>query len=137
MDELTRALRGLESICTYCERITHAVHRFGSKDVFLVDYAYQATCAFSLQQIGEIVKTNESWLRSKSPEFYWKGYTRFRDFVAHNYQNIDYDLLWAAVQNDVSPIWDEALSLIERFANEDREIGTETDNKPRDGSLKK
>ena len=102
-----------------------------------MDYAYQATCAFSLQQIGEIVKTNESWLRSKSPEFYWKGYTRFRDFVAHNYQNIDYDLLWAAVQNDVSPIWDEALSLIERFANEDREIGTETDNKPRDGSLKK
>ncbi len=122
MDEETRALRGLESICTYCERITHAVHRFGSKDVFLVDYAYQATCAFSLQQIGEIVKTNESWLRSKSPDFYWKGYTRFRDFVAHNYQNVDYDLLWAAVQNDVSPIWDEALNLIERFADQSPEI---------------
>ncbi len=64
MDEEVRALRGLKSICNYCEEISFAIRRFGSKDSFLTDYAYQATCAFSLQQIGEIVKTNYSWLRT-------------------------------------------------------------------------
>lgn len=115
MDEVKRGLKGLNSICAYCEEISYAIRRFGSKDSFLNDFAYQATCAFSMQQIGEIVKTNYSWLRSESPDFPWKGYIRFRDFAAHNYENVDYDVLWDAICNDVSPIWSEATQILERY----------------------
>lgn len=113
MDEETRALKGLKSICTYCEQISYAVRRFGSKDAFLTDFAYQATCAFSLQQIGELVKVNYSWLRSEDPHFPWSDYIRFRDFAAHNYENVDYDILWMSVSNDVAPIWNEAVRILE------------------------
>ena len=115
MDETARALKGLRSVCTYCEEISRAMRRFGPKDSFLTDYAYQATCAFSLQQIGEIVKTNYSWLRTESPDFPWSQYARFRDFSAHDYENVDYDLLWAGVCDDVVPIWNEALHILESY----------------------
>lgn len=113
MDETDRALDGLRSICRYCREVSFAVHRFGDKEVFLSDYAYQATCAFSIQQIGEIVKSNYGWLRSESPGFNWRGFARFRDFAAHNYHNVDYDALWEAVINDVPLIWNEAVRILD------------------------
>lgn len=81
--------------------------------MFLADFAYQTTCAFSLQQIGELVKVNYSWLRSENPDFPWSDYIRFRDFAAHNYENVDYDILWMSVSNDVAPIWNEAVRILE------------------------
>lgn len=113
MDETSRALNGLKTICAYCEQISYAVHRFGPKDAFLTDFAYQATCAFSLQQIGEVVKVSYSWLKAESPDFPWSEYIRFRDFSAHDYAKVDYELLWNGVCNDVSPIWNEALRILE------------------------
>ncbi len=118
MDEEMRALKGLRSICMYCEEISRAMRRFGSKDSFLTDYAYQATCAFSLQQIGEIVKTNYSWLRTEAPNFPWSQYIRFRDFAAHNYENVDYEVLWAGVCDDVTPIWSKAQDILESYEDE-------------------
>lgn len=120
MDERTRAVKGLDSICKYCEEISYAVRRFGPKDAFLTDYAYQATCAFSLQQIGEIVKTNHSWLRTVDPDFPWSGYIRFRDFSAHDYHNVDFDILWTIICDDVTPIWNEAVMILERYRAEER-----------------
>lgn len=118
MDEYTRALNGLNSICTYCEEIANATHRFGSKESFLTDYAYQATCAFSLQQIGKIVKINYSWLKTEEPKFPWHQYIRFRKFIVRNCEHMDYDVLWAGVCDDVMPIWDMALHILESHYDE-------------------
>ena len=115
MDERTRAIRGLKTICRYCEEISYTMHRFGPKETFMTDFAYQATCAFSIQQIGEIVKTNYPWLKTEDPDFPWSAYIRFRDFAAHNYENVDFDLLWAGICNDVSPIWNKALAILRHY----------------------
>lgn len=69
------------------------MHRFGSKDSFLTDFAYQATCTSSLQQIGEVVKVNRSWLKAENPDFPWSEYMRFRDFSAHDYIKSKF-LMW-------------------------------------------
>lgn len=117
MDDLRNALTGLQNICSYCEQISYAVHRFGSRDDFMEDYAYQATCAFSLLQIGEIVKTNYDMLIRESPDFQWSDFVRFRDFSAHNYHKVDYDIMWNCIMEDVPLIWNEALVVLERYSD--------------------
>lgn len=121
MDEESRGLGCLENICVYCERITDAVQKFGSRDAFMNDYVYQAACAFSLLQIGELVKTNYAWLRKVSPKFPWTQYIRFRDFAAHNYETVNNGLLWEGVVTDVEPIREEASRILKFYENRSQE----------------
>lgn len=66
MDKVERFLEDLETICEYCENIANTIHRYGDRDEFMSDYDYQASCVFSLIQIGEAVKRNYEKLSSLS-----------------------------------------------------------------------
>ena len=79
---------GLERMKDYCERIAIHMHRFGGKEEFLEDWAYQDACVMILAQIGEEAKRIEPWLNSNS-NYPWREVIRFRDFVYHNYSEAD------------------------------------------------
>ena len=85
-----------------------------------------------MQQIGEFVNVNYSWLKAENPNFPWSDYIRFRDFTAHNYENNDYDILWISVSNDVAPIWNEAVRILESYDGDPVES---KNSKPRRFSL--
>ena len=93
----------IEKLLEYCDRIAIYMHRFGGKDAFLTDMAYQDACVMVLGQIGETCKTIEPQLRTRS-DYDWSTVIRFRDFIYHNYSSTRYDIVWGIMVNDIPAV---------------------------------
>lgn len=64
---------------------------------------WQATAALErfLEIVGEAVKRLPADLRSRHPSVPWKEIAGTRDRLSHGYDDVDFQVLWDAVQNDV------------------------------------
>jgi len=77
---------------------------------------WQATAALErfLEIIGEAVKRLPPELRSRHPNVPWKEIAGTRDHLSHGYDDVDYQVLWDAVQNDLPTL----LATVEQMLNE-------------------
>jgi len=91
-----RDIKGLEKIIEYCDRIEEVITESGrDEDVFLENYILQSSCAFSLVQIGELVKgLLRGGFCERHPGIEWNKIARFRDVIVHHYGKIDLHLVW-------------------------------------------
>jgi len=64
---------------------------------------WQATAALErfIEIVGESVKRLPLDLRSRYPSVPWKEIAGTRDHLSHGYDDVDYQVLWDAVQKDV------------------------------------
>ena len=64
---------------------------------------WQATAALErfIEIVGEGVKRLPMDLRSRHPSVPWKEIAGTRDHLSHGYDDVDYQVLWDAVQKDV------------------------------------
>jgi uncharacterized protein with HEPN domain len=64
---------------------------------------WQATAALErfIEIVGEGVKRLPMELRSRHPSVPWKEIAGTRDRLSHGYDDVDYQVLWDAVQKDV------------------------------------
>ena len=64
---------------------------------------WQATAALErfIEIIGEGVKRLPSELRNLHPDVPWKEIAGTRDHLSHGYDDVDYQVLWDAVQSDL------------------------------------
>lgn len=102
-NDLDRTITSIERMIDYCERIVSYRERFGEKDDFLNDEAYQDACLMVLGQIGEEAKKIIVWLNSNS-DYPWKDIVRFRDFLYHSYSHVDYNMIWGIIDKDITAI---------------------------------
>ena len=68
----------------------------------------------AIEIIGEGVKRLPTELRDRHPAVPWKEIAGTRDHLSHGYDDVDYQILWNAVQNDLPPL----LATIERMLKE-------------------
>jgi len=54
-----------------------------------------------LEIIGEAAKNISSDLRIRQPEIPWKDIAGTRDRLSHGYFDVDYDIVWNIVSNDL------------------------------------
>ena len=64
---------------------------------------WQATAALErfLEILGEAVKRLPADLRDRYPAVPWKEIAGTRDHLSHGYDDVDYQVLWHAVNNDI------------------------------------
>ena len=64
---------------------------------------WQATAALErfIEIVGEGVKRLPMELRLRHPSVPWKEIAGTRDHLSHGYDDVDYQVLWDAVQQDV------------------------------------
>ena len=64
---------------------------------------WQATAALErfLEIVGEGVKRLPADLRARYPAVPWKEIAGTRDYLSHGYDDLEHQVLWDAVQNDV------------------------------------
>ena len=64
---------------------------------------WQATAALErfIEIVGEAVKRLPLDLRSRYPSVPWKEIAGTRDRLSHGYDDVDYQVLWNAVRDDV------------------------------------
>ena len=70
-------------------------------DTLLADWQATAALERYLEIVGEAVKRLPADLRSRYPSVPWKEIAGTRDHLSHGYDDVDHQVLWDAVQNDV------------------------------------
>lgn len=67
----------------------------------LADWLATAALERFLEILGEGVKRLPMELRSRYPHVPWKEIAGTRDHLSHGYDDVDHQVLWDAVQNDL------------------------------------
>jgi uncharacterized protein with HEPN domain len=82
-------------------RRLHTICAGKTKEQLLADWLATAALERFLEIVGEGVKRLPMDLRSQHPEVPWKEIAGTRDHLSHGYDDVDYQVLWDAVQKDV------------------------------------
>ena len=92
----------LEIIRNYCIEIVSAVDRFSiDRAVVTNDPDFRALIAFFILQIGETAKKLSREFTESHSEIEWVAICAFRNYIVHEYSNVDPDILWDTVEHDI------------------------------------
>lgn len=69
------------------------------REVFRSDRRTQKAVIRSYEVIGEIVKRIPQEIRDANPQIEWRKLAAFRDFLAHNYDDVILKNIWEAVED--------------------------------------
>lgn len=97
----------LESI-NRIEKYTHNV----SREEFENDIDKQDAVVHRLEVIGEAAKRVTKDFRDKYPNVPWKDIARTRDKITHHYFEVDLEIIWSIIQNDLKPLKEQVQAML-------------------------
>lgn len=68
---------------------------------FEADFRINFAVVRALEIIGEASKRLPEDMRQKYPAIPWKGIAGMRDRIIHGYDNVDLQIVWDVVKNDI------------------------------------
>jgi len=68
-----------------------------------------------LEIIGEAVKNISQELKSKHPEIEWAKITATRNIMIHAYFNVDVDIVWGIIKDDIPKLKEEILKILKEY----------------------
>lgn len=83
-------------------------------EALLKDWQACAALERFIEILGEAVKRLPAELTSRYPEVPWKEIAGTRDHLSHGYDDVDYQVLWDAVQTDIPLL----LATVEHILND-------------------
>lgn len=101
----------IQKIIVYIDDVKEYIKDLSSKE-FLDDKKTITACAFTVSQIGEIVKeiTEETMLKySYIP---WNSIKGMRNRIVHDYENVDLSVLWGTIQESLPELQNKLKEII-------------------------
>jgi uncharacterized protein with HEPN domain len=105
-DEIYALLDAIERVLEYTD---------SGEGAFRVDRKTQDTVLRNLETLGEAAKRVDEQTRSLAPDTPWREITGFRDVLAHDYLEVDLDLVWNVVHSELPALRQTLLGLIDRL----------------------
>jgi uncharacterized protein with HEPN domain len=95
------------------------IERYASRgrDVFEKDELIQSWFLRNLQIIGEAVRSMPKETQSLAPEIPWKKIIGMRNILVHDYFEIDTEVVWSVVENDIPKLRSQIETLIEKSSD--------------------
>ena len=72
-----------------------------SRDELVAAEQKTESMLFNLTIIGEAANNISKEFAAKNPEVEWKGIAGVRHKIVHDYADIDYDVIWRIIQEDI------------------------------------
>lgn len=82
---------------------------------FRTDLKTQDAVLRNLETLGEATKKLNSQTRALSTDTPWREITGFRDIIAHDYLEVDLDLVWNVVESELPGLRETVIDLMGRL----------------------
>lgn len=73
-------------------------------DRFAADFMINFVVIRALEIVGEATKRLPASIRTQYPEVPWKDMAGMRDRIIHGYDNVDLQIVWSVVKNEIPRI---------------------------------
>lgn len=101
----------IQKIITYIDDIEKYVYGLSAKE-FLDDKKTITACAFTVSQIGEIVKEITDETINKYSDIPWNSIKGMRNRIVHDYENVDLSVLWGTIKESLPELKDKLKDII-------------------------
>ncbi len=92
----------IRKIVEYCETIESLLEEYqGGWEEFQRRASFQLSCSMCIIQIGELVGRLSDDFRSAHEDIPWYEIKALRNLHAHDYENVNMELVWEALTIDV------------------------------------
>ena len=103
----------LTKIAGYIDDIDHFVAELDF-DSFLADKKTVSACAFVISQIGEIAGEISDDFQMSYPAIPWKSIRGMRNKIVHDYEGIDFSVLWGTIKTSLPALKEQLAQYIEK-----------------------
>lgn len=90
----------IQKMITYIDDVEKYVEGLEAKD-FLDDKKTITACAFTVSQIGELVKEIDDEIIVKYSNIPWNSIKGMRNRIIHDYENVDLSVLWGTIKGSL------------------------------------
>ena len=108
----------LQDLLAHLQRISQFTS--AGRDAFLTDEKTQFAVIRAYEVVGEIAKRLPQSVRDGYPAINWRRLIGFRDFLAHNYEEIILEFVWKAVE-DLPNLQTAVTTLLSTLPSDDTE----------------
>lgn len=111
-----RDIEILKKIIKYCEEIFQTQKYFGNNyDIFENNFIYQNAISMSILQIGELSNHLSNNFRETYHIIPWRNIIGIRNFMAHEYGNLDTNIIWSTILKDIPELYKNCLKIIKKI----------------------
>jgi uncharacterized protein with HEPN domain len=107
---LIHILESIKSIESFCEDV--------DKDSFLTDEKTYCAVERKLEIIGEAVKHIPDTIKKEFPELEWQKIQSSRNYLAHQYFDIDTEIIWDNVVTELPKLKKVMLQINQKYGIE-------------------
>jgi len=101
----------IQKIVGYIDDVEKYVEGIEARD-FLDDKKTITACAFTVSQIGELVKEITDETIEKYPTIPWNSIKGMRNRIVHDYENVDLSVLWGTIRESLPELKNELKDII-------------------------
>ena len=92
----------LKKIIQYSDEISETISRFNlTHESFTEDFVARNAIAMCILHIGELVGKLSARFKAENSAMPWREIKTMRNIAAHNYGEIDIDILWETATGDI------------------------------------
>ena len=90
------------------------IEKYFDKNKIIRDELLQAAIVRYLEIIGEAGRHLSDETKNRSPETEWSKIISFRNFVVHNYFDVDWEIIYKVIGEDIPKLKEQIKTLIEK-----------------------
>lgn len=103
----------LKKIIQYSDEISETVSRFNlTAKSFAEDFVARNAISMCILQIGELVGKLSDEFKAENNAMPWREIKAMRNIAAHNYGEIDIDILWETTVYDIPELKDYCIKCL-------------------------
>ena len=92
------------------------IEKYFDKNKIIRDELLQAAIVRYLEIIGEASRSLKEETKTKSPETEWPKIISFRNFIVHNYFDVDWEIIYKVIEEDIPKLKEQIEKLIKHLS---------------------